>query len=447
MSVELQDLWGNSFDCKCGRRHQVPVQKFVYEQTATEHLPAILEECTKRQRPRSTMVVADKRTWEVCGKRVYHILKRGKYQAKQIIVADRDREGPGCDDTAFEWLKGQMGETSPDVVIAVGSGVINDLCKWACFALDVPYMVVATAASMNGYAAANVAAQIAGVKVLVEARPPVAVVAEPQVIENAPREMTAAGFGDVIARYQSSADWVMNNLLWGEYYCEYCAELTTGLERSYMKRPEDIREAKSEAVKDLFETLFWAGIAMTLVGSSAPASGGEHLLSHTLDMIADLRHERHDLHGRQVGLGAIFLDALYEKLLRIDRPTFAQLPEGIDEQFWSIPAVINAVNEQYKAKKPQLEIMREKIARPAMWEQIKATLKPMVKAPREVKQWLQSAGGASSIAEIGCSRERIKTAVLHMHQIRKRCTVVDLAWVLGVLPDAADEIIDEWLIS
>ena len=91
-----------------------------------------------------------------------------------------------CDDVTCRALVEQLRPMRPDLVVAVGSGVINDLCKWASFQLKIPYVVVATAASMNGYSSANVAPTIAGVKMLIEARPPLAVVAEPAVIEQAP---------------------------------------------------------------------------------------------------------------------------------------------------------------------------------------------------------------------------------------------------------------------
>lgn len=440
-------LLGNSFDCKCGRRHRLPIRRFVYQPGAVNTLSAVISECEGEYPSQRTLVVADRRTWEVCGEGVYHSLQQDGLKSERIIVPDGASSGPVCDDTTYAWLRDQIHDRPPDIVLAVGSGVINDLCKWACFELDIPYLVVATAASMNGYAAANVAAKISGVKVLIEARPPVAVVAEPAVIVGAPSQMTAAGFGDMVARYQSHADWVMNNMLLGEYYCAYCAEMATDLERLYLRHPQDVRQAKSEAIKGLFEVLFWTGTAMTLVGTSAPASGGEHLLSHTLDMMADLNNEKHDLHGRQVGLGTIFSAAIYEKLLALETPTFAELPEGVDAEFWTVPSVIRAVREQYSAKGPQLEMIRAKIAQAAVWDRLKARLMAITKRPKEIKNWLLRAGGASTIADIGCSRERLRAAAMHMHEIRKRCTVVDLAWVLGILPAAVDEIIDEWLVD
>ena len=118
--------------------------------------------------------------------------------------------------------------------------------------------------------------------------------------------MTTAGFGDIISKSQSTADWKMNNFLFGEYYCDFCSEIITDLESAYLGRPDDIKSGKSKAIETLFKALFYSGISMTLVGTSAPASGGEHLLSHTLDMIADVQGGEHDLHGRQVGLGVLF---------------------------------------------------------------------------------------------------------------------------------------------
>jgi len=443
--MDLYRLLGTSFNCECGQRHHVPVRRFLYERGAISKLPGILSECTDIPAIQRAIVVADNRTWQVCGQEVQKILKANISKVEQIIVPDGHNGSPVCDDATCEWLTSQICDWLPVVLIAVGSGTINDLCKWSAFKLNIPYVVLATAASMNGYAAANIAAKIEGIKVVLRGHPPVAVLAEPRVIENAPREMTAAGFGDTIAKYQSTADWQLNNLLFAEHYCPFCARMINDLEPLYLGRPENIRDARPDAVKGLFEALFWTGVVMTLIGSSAPASGAEHLFSHTLDMIADMRHEEHALHGEQVGLGTIFSAALYEKLFRIEKPTLGELPDSIDEDFWTDPAIAKAVAEQYAAKRPQLQIMRDKVAQPAIWERIEATLTATVKSPAQIKDWLTRAGPASSIGEIRCSRERAREAAVHMHEIRSRCTVVDLAWLLGVLPGATDEIMDRWL--
>ncbi|MBN1506453.1 MAG: iron-containing alcohol dehydrogenase [Sedimentisphaerales bacterium] len=441
--MELSWLLGTSFSCACGRVHEVPVKRLVYEVGAIGRVSEIVRENGGGR----VAVVADVRTWKVCGAAVHDALRGAGLDVSRVIVPDSARGGPICDDVTVQWLLGQLRHMHPAVVVAVGSGVVNDLSKWSSFEMGIPYIVVATAASMNGYSAANVAPTIAGVKTLIEARPPVAVVAEPSVIERAPHEMTAAGFGDTIAKFQSNADWITNRLLLGEYYCELCAGIASSLEPLYLDHPEDIRDGRSEAVKGLFEALFWTGLAMTLVGTSAPASGGEHLLSHTLDMMAAVRGGAHDLHGRQVGIGTLLSAALYERVLATDSPSLRALPAAVDETFWAVPSVAAAVAKQYAAKAPSYERVRLQIASGSLWDELRTRLAGTVKSPVVVRDWLRRAGGAVSIRDIGCSREWVRDAVLHVHEIRKRFTIVDLAWLVGVLPDAADDLIDQWLLG
>jgi glycerol-1-phosphate dehydrogenase [NAD(P)+] len=425
--------------------HELPIQRFVCESGAVEQLPEVIRQCAPDIAVRRVAIVADARTWDVCGRAVHAVLKGPGFEAESIIVDDTNQGGPVCDDVAVEKLIERLRATRPEMVIAVGSGTVNDLCKWASFELDLPYVVVATAASMNGYAAANVAPQIAGVKVLVRARPPLAVVAEPRVIKNAPFAMTAAGFGDTVARCQSTTDWIANHLLLEEYYCPFCAGIVGTLEPLYLERPEDLVLRKSTAIGGLFEALFWSGVAMTLVGTSAPASGGEHLLSHTLDMTAHARGHGHDLHGRQVGVGTIVSAALYERILEIESPQPVSLPEKVDEGFWARSEIIRAVTEQYQAKADIVRRVRQQIGSGGLWDTLRSRLAETVKAPGVVRDWLNRAGGATSAADVDCSREHLKAAMLHMHEIRRRFTVVDLAWMTGVFPAAADEIIDRWL--
>ncbi|HSV26749.1 MAG TPA: iron-containing alcohol dehydrogenase, partial [Sedimentisphaerales bacterium] len=297
------------------------------------------------------------------------------------------------------------------------------------------------------YSAANVAPMMHGVKVLVRAAAPLAVLADAKVIENAPFEMTASGFGDAVAKSMSSADWLMNNLLFGEHFCPFCNRIVESLERFYLERPEDVRARTPAAVEALFKGLFWSGAAMTMIGTSAPASGGEHLLSHTLDMMAARDGLTHDLHGRQVGLGSVFSAALYERLLAQDRFQPAPPASDVDASFWGKTELGRAVREQWLAKKDELEKMGKLLLENERWQTLRTKLAETVPSPAEVRNWLLRAGAACTIDDIGCTRRRLREALLHMHEIRKRPTVVDLAWMAGIMPGAADEIIDRWMVG
>ena len=423
----------------------MPVKEFSYAPNAIENLPGLLHRLFDNESISKTVIVADKRTNEAAGRKVIDSLRKDSIKTEIIIVPDNGDYSPVCDDKTAGWLKDKIGDLSVDLVIAVGSGVINDLCKWSSYELGLPYIVVATAASMNGYAAANVAAKVDGVKVIQSARPPVAVITEPSIIENAPFEMTAAGFGDIIARQQSSADWYINHLIFGEYYCDFCARIIEHLEPYYRNNPESIRNQDSEAIKYLFESLFYSGIAMTLAGTSSPASGGEHLFSHTLDMLSDVDGSRHDLHGRQVGLGVIISAAVYQKILDIDKPTFNNDIPAPCEEVWGNGKLYRAVSRQFAGKRDKLKQVKDKLSDSKRWYEVKEAISTRSLEPDDVRWKLKTAGAACRLSDIGCSIPRARRVMLNMHQIRERFTVVDLGWRLGVLPESVGEIIKNYL--
>lgn len=444
IQMELDKLLGSSCDCECGKRHDIPIQAMLYNDDAIRQVPDVLAQHVKG---RKAAIVADRRTWAIAGEQVRDAMTAAGWDCRHIIITDGRLHGPSCDDATVALLKSDIASLPfrPDIAIAAGSGTVNDLTKWASFELGLPYAVVATAASMNGYSAANVAPMVQGVKVLVRAAAPVAVFAVPGIIEAAPFEMTASGFGDAIAKCMSGADWLMNNYLFGEHYCPMCSRIVESLEGFYLERPQDVRERKPAAIEGLFKGLFWSGVAMTMIGTSAPASGGEHLLSHTLDMMAGRDGQRHDLHGRQVGVGTIFSAALYERLMNTETLHPVKLQSDIDAAFWRTPSLVSAVSQQWQAKQGDLGKIGNLLRDKARWNELKTRFQPVIRSPQEVKGWLTRAGAACTLADIGCAPERLRQALLHMHEIRKRCTVVDLAWVAGIMPDIADGIVGQWL--
>ena len=435
-----KNLLDTTFDCECGRSHKVPIRSIIYAEDALVRLPEVLGSLVSGRR---IILVADKRTWAIVGDRAKEALEQTGFSVHDIIVPDTNHGGPVCDEATHAWLNDRMPPT--DIALAVGTGVINDLTKWSAFDKDIPYAVFATAATMNGFTAANVAPTIKGVKTLIRARAPLAVFAIPTIIVEAPFELTAAGLGDTIAKPISTADWIFNHLFCGESFCRYCSEIINSLEPYYLDRPEDISNRSPTAIEALFNALLYSGIAMTIIGTSAPASGGEHLFSHTLDMMSSIDGVAHDLHGRQVGLGTIFASALYDQIFKIEKPICHPYPGDIDSTFWG-PLTEN-VRQEYEQKIPMLQTICEKLADRKTWDAFLAATRQQVRSPAQIKNCLKTAGAAHTFADIGCSRERLLAAALHMHQIRKRPTIIDLAWILGIMPGAAEEIIDRWLIA
>jgi glycerol-1-phosphate dehydrogenase [NAD(P)+] len=431
-------LLNSTFQCSCGQTHTVPVKSVVYSEDACVQLPGIIREEIDGM---SVTLLADERTMTIAGAEVEHILSSAGFSVKTCIVPDEPRGSPVCNDITVNKLRKTI--SPPDFFVAVGSGVINDLAKWLAFEQDRPYAVVATAASMNGYTAANVAPTISGVKSLIRARAPVAVLAKPSVILRAPFELTASGFGDLQAKCISVTDWKLNSIVFGDHFCPFCADIISEIEPLYADKPEGVKHRNPESIMAVFDALIYTGLAMTLIGTSSPASGGEHLFSHTLDMMSFIDGHPHDLHGRQVGLGTIIAAELYARLFALETPVVHSVPLEINTAFWG--PVSDAVAEQYSAKLNKYYLLADVIQRHSGWQALRVELKPYTIPPAAVAGRLERAGAARKLSDIDCSRTRAKRALLHMHQIRSRCTIIDLAWLTGILPAAADDILDTWL--
>ena len=417
---------------------QLP-RELLYGEDAAELLPdALIREGIRGR----VLVLEDRRTRELAGIGVSASLRWAGLEVEECVIPDGPSgESPVCDELTRVWVEQHGGgETA---IVAIGSGVVNDLAKWVAGRRGLPYWVMATAASMNGYSAANVAPTLDGVKGLFRAKAPRAVAAIPSVLAEAPYRMTASGLGDVIAKPVSTADWAMGELLFGEPFSSQIASIIDAVEPRYSGDPEGLARREPERIAALFEALVLSGCAMTLQGSSAPASGGEHLISHTLDMTAPLDGVPHDLHGRQVGVATIFAAAVYERVLRIESPVLGFDVTGFDLTRWG--RVGPAVADQHEGKRAAAAKAVSRLSEPGMWDRLRERLANYVKGPAGIKDCLRRAGAAHTLQDIGCSRERFVGAVGCCGAIRARFTSIDLGHITGVLPRATEDIIDEWL--
>ena len=391
---------------------------------------------------RRATVLFDARTRKAAGRPCLDALRRRGFDVRTCLVADRDGQDPVCDDLTHEILSDSL--ERPDALVAVGSGVINDLTKWLAADGKIPYAVFATAASMNGYASANVAPRIGGVKTLVAGRAARVVAADPAVLAAAPHSLTAAGFGDLLAKPVSTADWLLNHMLFGEPFSPSLATLLDRFDATVFSQPEGLVVGQLDAFRSLFEALVLSGCTMTLHGSSLPASGGEHVISHTLDMMSETDGVAHDLHGRQVGVATVVAATLWERILRVEPSTLRPVYPPLDSAIWG-PA-LDAVTRQHEAKRAAIDSACAKLIQPTVWESIRERIGPLLLEPSQLRERLRRAGGAASLADIGCSRERFLTALRHGGAMRGRFTSLDFAYVAGVLPAQAEEIVDTWVV-
>jgi glycerol-1-phosphate dehydrogenase [NAD(P)+] len=452
--AETEQLFGKTFACECGRTHRIEPREVVFEPGVLEKVPGLCARAVPvpgsdrepvpdldRGKGRRAAVVMDVRTREVAGAELARRLSSEGWAVSELLVPDRTNgQVPECDDVTKEKLAAVLGPA--DLLVAVGSGVVTDLTRWLAEERKRPFVSFATAASMNGYASSNAAPTIAGVKRLKWAHPPVALAADPEIIAAAPWRMTASGLGDVLAKSVSATDWRLNQLLFGDYYCPRSVNLIAEIEPLYLEHPDELKARSLRAMDALFRALLLTGAAMTMAGTSSPASGGEHLISHALDMLSLRDESEHDLHGRQVGVGTVLASELYRRVLAVESPRVAAAPASADERFWG--KLAGEMKQECAAKAERLRQAAKRLGRGHEWDRIRADLAPLTRTPETIQGCLLRAGAAARAADIRISKGQLLDVLLHAHEIRSRFTILDLARLVGVMPQAAEEIVERW---
>ncbi len=434
-----RDVFGRTIQCPCGKTHRILPDEVIYTADAFDRLPDV---CARHADVRHAAVIFDSRTRRAAGDEVVRALGRAEWRVEEIELADPGPDrSPVCDKATRDVVAGSLGEAG--LVVPVGSGVVSDLGKWVAWDEELALVTVPTAASMNGYASSNIAPTVDGLKTVQYTRPPEAIVACPGVLGDAPSEMTASGLGDVLAKSVSTADWYLNHMLFGDYFCSRSAGLIAEVEPLYLQNPEGIRDRDEQALGALFDALLLTGAAMSMAETSAPASGGEHLVSHTLDILAMASGGEHDLHGRQVGVGTVLCSELYRRLLALESPDWRNVEADIDERFWA-GRLAAPVAKEYAAKQDRLKTARRKLSTGQAWDEVRSALALTLRSPDVLHGCLATAGGATSAHDLGITRRHLADVLARAHQMRQRFTVLDLAHLAGILPGAAGEIVEQW---
>jgi glycerol-1-phosphate dehydrogenase [NAD(P)+] len=391
------------------------------------------------------LLVADTNTFAAAGKALQDVLRRAGHDCLEpYIFADPRLYAEHKHVVALEAAL-QACEAIP---VAVGSGTINDLTKLAAHRARRPYMAVATAASMDGYAAFGASITYEGSKQTFPCPAPVAVVADLDVICAAPPGMNAAGYADLLAKTTAGADWLLADALGTEAIDWKAWNLAQGGLRQALGNPAGVRNREVEAIGQLTEGLMLGGLAMQWAKSSRPASGAEHQFSHLWDMQHHVHQGQIPLHGFKVGIGTLVVAGLYEYLLwqRLEEldvegccaqwPDEAACEASVRAPFRQ-PALRSVALQESRAKwvtagslRAQLETLR------GVWPSLKGRLQEQLIPLPELIAMLRAAGAPVEAEEIGISRERLRESVGQAYYLRRRFTVLDLEARCGLLEPA-----------
>ena len=332
--------------------------------------------------------------------------------------------------------------------VAVGSGTINDLTKLAAHRAGRSYLVVGTAASMDGYTAFGASITHRGSKQHLNCPAPAAVVADLDIICAAPAGMNAAGYADLLAKIPAGADWLLADVLGVEPIDRKAWNIVQGGLREALANPAGVQDGEVEALRRLTEGLMLGGFAMQYARSSRPASGAEHQFSHLWDMQHHVHKGQTPLHGFKVGIGTLAVAALYEYLLpqRLEdldvESCCAQWPDAAASEasvrgLFRQPDLAAVALQESRAKwvdTAELRVQLESLRR--VWPGLKERLRRQLIPLPELERMLRAAGATVEPEEIGISRERLRRSFQESYYLRRRFTVLDLAARCGLLEPA-----------
>ncbi len=285
----------------------------------------------------NAVIVAGNTTFKAAGKTAAVSLEDSGFNVNFAMV-----ENPTLD--AVNKVESISKEVKAEFLLGVGGGKSIDIAKLASMHLDMPFISVPTAASHDGIVSSR-ASIIRNNKTVSEAaQTPLAVVADTGIIAAAPYRLLAAGCGDLISNYTAVRDWELAHRLRDEPFSEYASIISKLTAKILIDSAGLIKPGLEESAWTVMKALVASGVAMSIAGSSRPASGSEHKFSHALDEIAP----KPALHGEQCGVGTIMMMYLHggnwqeirAALLAIGAPTNAS-ELGIEEEY-IIKALIHA---------------------------------------------------------------------------------------------------------
>lgn len=441
----IEQYISRSIACSCGKTHRSRVETIEIKQNVIEHE---LIDFLKNKGYQKLTVVCDKNTYRVAANRVCNALEQNKIPFK-LHMYQEDSVLPN------EHFIGNLAmgmALDSDLILAVGSGTINDICRYVSAVAGNEYCVVGTAPSMDGYISGGSALIYNNLKLTFETHTPIAVFLDPQILSHAPKSMIASGVGDLLGKINCLTDWRLSVIVNGEWHCDFISDIVDAAIKKVVTGSDKIAAGEDGAIVDLVEALLLSGVCMDFAENSRPASGCEHHMSHFLEMRYLLEGREAVFHGTKVGIGTVIALKAYEyiakltpdfdKIKQISRKSFAEWEADVRLAF--LGASDEIVELEKKSGKNSADRLKARLAATeANWQQIKALAEQTVKSEL-VYNILKQLDAPTKPLEIGVEKEMARQAILYAKEIRDRYTVLQLLWDLGELESFADRIIEEY---
>ena len=435
------------FECSCGAHHTMYVKYLNVGSGAVNYVA----DAVRAIGAKYPMVVCAPDTYEPAAKKVDELLTLADIKHKTFIIPDQGLEKL----EPAEFTTGSVVlnfDQNCDLIIGVGSGVVNDTCRVVSTTAKIPELIIGTAPSMDGYASASSSMVVNNIKQSLALKAPEGIILDTDIMKNAPMKLLAAGLGDMLAKYTALCEWKLAKLLRGEAYCEEVAALVQNALDKVVSNASGLKDRDPAAVEAVAEGLVSSGIGMAFVGHSRPASGLDHYFSHAWEMMALSRGKDYELHGIQVGLGTLYAVMMLQKLKTI-KPTLEHVEEAnkkfskeaweanIHRVFGPTADGIIAMEARLQKNEPNGRLERAKKIIDN-WDEVVRIIDESVPSVETIRKIMVDAGLPTSYEGIDVTKQDAIDAFVCSRDIRDKYLTSSLIWDIGYMDEFA-----EWLES
>lgn len=357
---------------------QAHMSKCTIEAGALQKVSPFLEQ----QGYKRIQLVVDSNTYLAAGKQLEQLLQKNKFSVYRTELIANKVGDIAADEQSIIQLLLDLQQNKAEVVIAVGGGTIHDITRYAAYTHGISFIAVPTAPSVDGFNSMGAPIITRGYKRTIQSIGPEAVFADLDVLVKAPRLLIAAGYGDILGKYTSLFDWKFGVLTNDEPFLQSSDTITQQALQLCVAHTAQIARRDEEGIALLTRGLMESGVAMLILGTSRPASGAEHHLSHYWEMEYIKQGKKQLLHGAKVGCSCIEISALYHQLAKED---------------WGLSSLNKRIQDN--------------------WDTIKQNLQTIPQAD-ELKALLAEVGGPAHYSELGIPEQLALKSLQEAHQVR-----------------------------
>lgn len=440
---KLSDYLGKPFKCECGKVHSTGLEGCTVGPGVLNSLVDYVEKYNFK----NVYVACDETTYGIAGEKVMNILKNADIKAKAHVFT-------GGRFIPDEKSLGELtidADRDLDLVIAVGTGSINDMCRFFSYQMHVPYAIVATAAPMDGFASSGAALMVNNIKQTIPAQTPLFIIGDTDILCGAPKRMISAGLGDLLGKFTCLNDWRISKIVNNEYYCDRIVNLVKDCIENVLQNADKAVDRDPKVIGDIMEGLVLTGVAMSFVGNSRPAAGCEHHLNHYWEAIELQKGQIPVLHGIEVGIAEVLILKETE-FLRESRPDFDKAREKAkqyDQAAWEAKmkevygTASDAIIElEHEAKKndPEGRLKRIDIIE-QHWDEIVDLMNKYQPSSERMIEILKSLEAPYFPSQVGFDDEMMYNALVYGKENRARYTILSMIADLGLSEELANKVV------